>query len=84
MSFKKAHKNKVKAKMFGRKLTRYTLHVVGEPLLKKPLGSGKNQIHTVVIGTAAKSGSGESILAKLAALDAKDGGTRVEQLLSES
>lgn len=84
MSFKKAHKNKVKAKMFGRKLTRYTLHVVGDQLLKKPLGSGKNQIHTVVIGTAAKSGSGESILAKLAALDAKDGGTRVEQVLSDS
>ncbi|MEZ8028561.1 hypothetical protein [Enterovibrio norvegicus] len=82
MSCKMAHKRKVLAKKFGRVLVRHVFDVDSESLFKKRSGTGKNQVNTVVHGVASKSGSGESVLARLQKMDAKDGGNRVETLLA--
>ncbi|WP_158147807.1 hypothetical protein [Vibrio fluvialis] len=84
MSFKIAHKNKVQAKKLGSTFNRKALTVTGDSFFKKPSRLGKNRINTEVIGVASKSGSGDSILEKLAKQDAEDGGNRVEQILSGS
>lgn len=82
MSYKPAHKRKIQAKKFGRHLVRYTVHCVGEPLFMKRPGTGKNKVHTKVIGTMSKGKSGSSILERMKQQDLADGGNSLEQFIS--
>ncbi|OMO36243.1 hypothetical protein BCT46_15735 [Vibrio sp. 10N.261.46.E8] len=81
MSYKSAHKRKIKAKKFGRHLVRYTVHCVGDPLFMKRPGTGKNKVHTKVIGIMSKGKSGSSILERIKQQDLADGGNRLEQVI---
>lgn len=82
MSFKISHKKKVRAKRYGRHLVRYAIHYVGDPLFSIRPGTGKNRIHTKVIGTVSRGKSGKSIIEQLQQQDLVDGGNRLEKILN--